>query len=171
MQAEFHQQSLVFQEVANLQTEQDLLNHAVGQHLAQNYAAENLAINFTRGHRGSSKVLTFDIPISYKQRFPQSFNIGREDIQISHRGGVIGLHWDPLFIMNPTVNTGTELSRMAFLRDNEKAYSSQKHDRYNPLSGLTSLRNISLSCLHKLNLLLVKKTLLLFLSPKRYSVN
>ena len=63
-------------------------DHPVGQLLQVQYNAENLAINFTKGHRGNCRVLTFDIPFSTKMKFPQSLVLQKETIQIAHRGGL-----------------------------------------------------------------------------------
>ena len=88
MQAEFLQQSHLFQELVGLQTQQQIVDHPVGQFLQIQYNAENLAINFTKGHKGNCRVLTFDIPYSTKTKFPQSFVFQKETIQIAHRGGL-----------------------------------------------------------------------------------
>ena len=88
MQAEFLQQSHLFQELATLQTQQELLRHPVGQYLQNEYNAEHMAINFTRSHRGNCRVLTFDIPSSNKLKFPQPIVLQKETIQVTHRGGL-----------------------------------------------------------------------------------
>ena len=88
MQAEFLQQSHVFQELSALSSHRELSEHPVGKYLQSELSADNLAINFTRSHRGNCKVLTFDIPSSSKHKFPYSFAMQKETIQVAHRGGL-----------------------------------------------------------------------------------